>query len=168
MIEKPIEQVRFESDTIDVVVSFEVIEHLFSPRDFLLSCADVFSPGGLLVITCPNVRGFDIVVLQTLSNTVDVEHLNYFHPASLSRLVGACGFEILEVMTPGKLDAELVRKKTLSGKFDLSDQPFLQQILIDEWERVGGAFQQFLAANQLSSHMWLVARKRGESPDDNI
>jgi len=37
---------------------------------------------------------------------------------------------------------------------NLSTQPFLQQILIDEWDRVGGAFQQFLADNQLSSHMW--------------
>ena len=164
VIEERIEKVRLERDTIDVVASFEVIEHLFSPRDFLLSCASILSTGGLLVITCPNVRGFDIVVLQALSNPVSVEHLNYFHPASLSRLLTECGFEVLEALTPGKLDAELVRKKALAGKLDLTTQPFLQQILIDEWERVGDAFQQFLADNQLSSHMWLVARKRGESP----
>jgi len=159
VVEKPIEQVRFERDTFDVVASFEVIEHLFSPRDFLLSCADVLSPGGLLVITCPNVRGFDIVVLQELSKTVDIEHLNYFHPISLSHLVTQCGFETVEVLTPGKLDAELVRKKILTGERDVSSQPFLKQVLIDEWERVGDSFQRFLADNMLSSHMWLVARK---------
>jgi 2-polyprenyl-3-methyl-5-hydroxy-6-metoxy-1,4-benzoquinol methylase/ribosomal protein S27E len=159
VIEKPVEQVRFDSERIDVVASFEVIEHLFSPRSFLLSCANILSPGGLLVITCPNVRGFEIVVLQALSSTVDVEHLNYFHPASLSHLVSRCGFETLEVLTPGKLDAELVRKKILAGELDVSSQPFLKQILVDEWERVGDSFQQFLADNMLSSHMWLVARK---------
>jgi 2-polyprenyl-3-methyl-5-hydroxy-6-metoxy-1,4-benzoquinol methylase/ribosomal protein S27E len=159
VVEKPIEQVRFERDTFDVVASFEVIEHLFSPRDFLLSCADVLSPGGLLVITCPNVRGFDIVVLQALSGSVDTEHLNYFHPISLSHLVTQCGFETVEVLTPGKLDAELVRKKILTGELDVSSQPFLKQVLIDEWERVGDSLQRFLADNMLSSHMWLVARK---------
>ena len=141
-------------------MSFEVIEHLFSPRDFLNSCASIMQPGGLLVLTCPNVKGFDIVALKALSDSVDVEHLNYFHPKSLSYLVEECGFETLEVLTPGKLDAELVRKKILSGEFDISSQPFLKQILLDEWERIGADFQQFLADNLLSSHMWIVARKR--------
>jgi 2-polyprenyl-3-methyl-5-hydroxy-6-metoxy-1,4-benzoquinol methylase len=159
VIEQPIEHVDLNQQTIDVITSFEVIEHLFSPQDFLLACADVLAPGGLLVITCPNVKGFDIVTLQALSNAVDVEHLNYFHPQSLAHLVNRCGFETLEVLTPGKLDAELVRKKILADEFDVSHQPFLEQILIDDWERVGDNFQQFLADNLLSSHMWLVARK---------
>ena len=159
VIEERIEKVRLESDIIDVVASFEVIEHLFSPRDFLLSCAAVLSPGGLLVITCPNVRGFDIVVLQQLSQTVANEHLNYFHPASLYHLVEGCGFEVLEVLTPGKLDAELVRKKILAGELDVSSRPFLKQVLVDEWERIGDRFQKFLTDNMLSSHMWVIGKK---------
>jgi len=159
VIEKPIEQVRLGRNTIDVVASFEVIEHLFSPRDFIMGCAALLSPGGLLVVTCPNIRGFDILVLQALSGSIDHEHLNYFNPVSLSHLVGECGFEVLEVLTPGRLDAELVRKKILSGELDVSSQPFLKQVLIDEWERVGDSFQEFLADNMLSSHMWLVGRK---------
>lgn len=161
-IEKPIEQIHFERETINVVASFEVIEHLFSPRDFLLNCASIMNPGAMIVITCPNIRGFDLMVMETVSDTVDVEHLNYFHPTSLSHLLNQCGFEVLEVLTPGLLDAELVRKKTLKGEIDLSPQPFLKHVLIDEWERVGDSFQQFLTCNQLSSHMWLVARKKGD------
>ena len=160
VIHKPIEQVHFERGTVSAMASFEVIEHLFSPREFLKRCASALVPAGLLVVTCPNVKGFDVVVLQALSDTVDNEHLNYFHPASLGHLLDECGFDVLEALTPGKLDAELVRKKALRGEIDLSKQPFLQQILLDEWEGVGGVFQQFLAANSLSSHMWLVARKR--------
>lgn len=160
VIEKPIEQVRLDVGTVDVVASFEVIEHLFSPADFLSHCASLLTPGGLLVLTCPNVKGFDIAVLQSLSDAVDVEHLNYFHPASLSYLAETCGFEVLEVTTPGKLDAELVRKKALAGMFDIEAQPFLKQVLVDKWEQVGDAFQQFLSDHGLSSHMWLVARKR--------
>ena len=44
-------------------------------------------------------------------------------------------------------------------EIDLAGEPFLRRVLLDEWDRLGWAFQQFLAANGLSSHMWLVARR---------
>ena len=161
VIEKPIEHVDLAGADVDVVASFEVMEHLFAPGDFVEQCARLLKPGGLFIATCPNGQGFDVATLQTLSNTVDPEHLNYFNPDSLSALVRARGFTVLEVRTPGKLDAELVRKRVLAGELDLTGQPFLQHVLVDAWEKVGAAFQDFLAANQLSSHMWLVARRDG-------
>ncbi|MBA3344292.1 MAG: class I SAM-dependent methyltransferase [Gemmatimonadales bacterium] len=160
VLETPIEQVTMEQELADVIVSFEVIEHLFSPRDFLRSCAKLLKPGGLLALTCPSVDGFDVVTLGAVSQVVDPEHLNYFHPSSLSLLYQRCGFEVVELRTPGRLDAEIVRKRTLAGLHDLSGHPFLEQVLLRDWERVGGAFQDFLAANLLSSHMWIAGRKR--------
>lgn len=148
VIEKPVEQVTITN--IDTVVSFEVIEHLFSPRDFLLKCKKILSPNGLLVITCPNGKGFDISVLQNLSDNVGMDHINYFNLHSLSLLVKDCGFEVLEVSTPGKLDVELVQNKVKNGEY--TPIPFIRSLL-DK----GDKFQQFLAGNNLSSHMWLVA-----------
>ena len=69
------------------------------------------------------------------------------------------GLEVLQLMTPGRLDAEIVRKKTLAGKFDLSAKPELKRILLDEWEKEGQAFQDSLEKSLQSSHMWIVARK---------
>jgi 2-polyprenyl-3-methyl-5-hydroxy-6-metoxy-1,4-benzoquinol methylase len=158
VIEAPVEQAELDSE-FDVVTSFEVIEHLFSPRAFIERCTAILRPGGLVVLTCPNVHGFDVEVLGEASATVDAEHLNYLHPASLSALLERCGFTVLEALTPGRLDAELVRKKALSGEFPLDEQPFLRRVLLDDWERVGGAFQDFLADNGLSSNMWVVARR---------
>lgn len=157
VFEKPIEKVD-EIERVGVVASFEVIEHIFSPEAFVRQCARILPTGGLLILSCPSGKGFDVVVMKGISDTVDHEHLNYFNSNSLSHLVEKCGFEVLEVQTPGKLDAELVRKKSLSGAFDLKE-PFLRQVLIDEWEQTGAAFQDFLAENKLSSHLWLVARK---------
>ncbi|CAN5857787.1 class I SAM-dependent methyltransferase [soil metagenome] len=161
ILELPVEKVDFSTMRADVVASFEVIEHLFEPQSFIERCADLVRPGGILVITCPNGRGFDVEVMGPGSDAVDVEHLNYFNPKSLGALVEKSGFEVLEVSTPGKLDAELVRKKVLLGEFSLDGQPFLAQVLIERWDEVGAAFQSFLATNGLSSHMWLVARRRG-------
>ena len=63
----------------------------------------------------------------------------------------------MESETPGRLDAELVRKQALAGEIEL--EGFLRRVLIDDWDRAGDAFQDFLAANGLSSNMWLVARR---------
>jgi hypothetical protein len=77
------------------------------------------------------------VVLRELSSAVDVEHLNHFNPESLSLRVQCSGFDVLEVQTPGKLDAELVRKKVIAGEFDLDDQRSFEQILVENWEQFG-------------------------------
>jgi 2-polyprenyl-3-methyl-5-hydroxy-6-metoxy-1,4-benzoquinol methylase/ribosomal protein S27E len=159
-IAKPFEEVEFGTgERFDAVVCFEVLEHLFSPEAFVRRVQSVLAENGLFVATCPNVLGFDILTLGRLSDSVDAEHLNYFHPGSLATLLARCGFEVLEVVTPGALDAELVRKKALNGEVSLDGQPWLKRILVDEWERVGGAFQAFLAENGLSSHMWACARR---------
>jgi 2-polyprenyl-3-methyl-5-hydroxy-6-metoxy-1,4-benzoquinol methylase len=163
VLETPIEHIQLASeDRFDVVASFEVIEHLFAPRDFARHMVRVLRPGGLLILTCPNGEGFDVEVLGPASNTVDHEHLNYFSPSSLSRLLGAEGLEVLESFTPGKLDAELVRNKILAGEYDVGEQPFLKRVLVDQWEQHGQAFQQYLVSQGLSSNMWIVARKPGE------
>jgi SAM-dependent methyltransferase len=159
VIEQPIEQVRLPDGGADVVAAFEVIEHLFSPREFLNACARNVVPGGLLLLTCPNGRGFEVEVLGPLADTIDTEHLNYFNPASLSRLVSDCGFEVVEVLTPGVLDADIVRNKVLAGKFDLSGQRFLEIVLLERWDELGAALQDFLKEHLLSSHMWVVGRR---------
>ena len=156
VIEAPVERAALA--TADVVTSFEVLEHLFSPRAFVEQCAGVLRSGGLLMLTCPNVYGFDVAMLGESSATVDAEHLNYLHPASLGGLLERCGFAVVESQTPGRLDAELVRKKALAGEVELD--AFLQRVLVDDWERVGDAFQDFLAASGLSSNMWLVGAAR--------
>jgi len=160
-IEETVERVDHKSNgMVDVVVNFEVIEHLFAPGDFVRHMTKFLRPGGLLILTCPNGQGFDIQTLGSASNTVDHEHLNYFNPASLAYLLTACGLEVLESLTPGKLDAELVRNKILNGEYKLTKgEVFLERILLEEWERLGRPFQDFLAQQGLSSNMWLVARK---------
>ncbi|OGQ88408.1 MAG: hypothetical protein A2512_05745 [Deltaproteobacteria bacterium RIFOXYD12_FULL_56_24] len=146
----------------DVVAAFEVIEHLFEPSRLLTGISRVLRPGGLLVLSCPNGQGFDVAVLGPGSKAVDTEHVNLFNPTSLSLLVRTCGFEVLEVSTPGRLDAEFVHDVIVRGEYDVTGQPFLRRVLLDEWERLGSDFQQFLADHQLSSHLWLVARKPAE------
>ena len=157
VIEKPIEMIASGSIVADVIVTFETIEHLFSPKEFLLACRGILRCNGLIFVTCPNMHGFDFSLLREKSKNVGGDHINLFNPQSLELVLEACGFKVLEVSTPGVLDAELVRKSILRGDYDVSSQPFLKRILIDEWHTLGVPFQRFLAKNLLSSHMMAVA-----------
>ncbi|MCA2981645.1 MAG: class I SAM-dependent methyltransferase, partial [Myxococcaceae bacterium] len=159
VLEAPIEKVSLPDGSIDVIASFEVVEHLFDPSAIFRKAADLLRLGGLMIVSVPSCSGFDVQLLREKSSSVDVEHLNYFTPESLSHLFERSGFDTVEVQTPGKLDAELVRSKILSGEFTAPDA-FLQTVLVDRWNDLGGPFQDFLAANCLSSHLWVVARKR--------
>ena len=124
VIEKRIEDIGAELDTVDVVVAFEVIEHLFDPSFFLKAARSKLSKSGLLVLSCPNGLGFDISILGSNSLAVDAEHVNLFNPTSLSKLLEDLGFEVLLSETPGRLDAEFVRDSALKGEIHLD--PFLQ------------------------------------------
>lgn len=143
----------------NVLCSFETIEHVYSPRDFLAACHDLLEAEGLLVLTCPNFEGFDISVLGADSDSLDAEHINMFNPDSLGLLLRSVGFDVVELKTPGELDADLVRQKQKDTGGYLANDPFLHKVLIEEWDRYGEAFQEFLQKSLASSHMWVVAQK---------
>jgi 2-polyprenyl-3-methyl-5-hydroxy-6-metoxy-1,4-benzoquinol methylase len=158
VIEKSIEDVQLEH--VNVFTSYELIEHLFLPKDFLLACGRALPKGGLFILTTPNIKGFDLMVLGKISDNISGPgHLNYFHPESLRYLLESCGFEVIETLTPGQLDVDIVRNKMLSGEFDVSGFPFLKYILIDQSATLRNAFQKFLMEHKLSSSLWMVARK---------
>ncbi len=161
VIEAPFEELDLSVRSIDCIVSFEVIEHVFSPRELIRKSMRLLKKKGLLVIKCPNIKGFHFVVLgKQKAPNFGLEHINMFNTESLTILLEMNGFKVLEMATPGKLDADIVRNQALEGNFDIHVHPFLKQVLIDEWERLGNKFQQFLADNLLSSSMLVVAEKK--------
>lgn len=142
----------------DIVTSFEVIEHTFSPYKFLKKIKLNLKKRGLLFLSCPNGKGFDINVLKERSQAIDSEHVNLFNTNSISLLLSKLNFETIDVFTPGRLDAEIVRDEAIKNGFKLD--PFLKKILIDSWDELGWSFQKFIAENKMSSHMWVVARSK--------
>ena len=97
-------------EKISVIASFEVIEHLYHPIEFIQWCRESLGENGHLLLTCPNISGFDTSILGVLSDSVDHEHLNLFTPKSLSLLLENNGFSIEELTTPGELDVDIVRE----------------------------------------------------------
>jgi 2-polyprenyl-3-methyl-5-hydroxy-6-metoxy-1,4-benzoquinol methylase len=52
------ENIPLADQSVDVIVSFETVEHISSPAAFLDECVRVLAPGGLLIISTPNKKVF--------------------------------------------------------------------------------------------------------------
>ncbi len=145
------------SEKFNAVVAFEVLEHIFSPKQFLGKVFNLMNDNSLLMLTFPAWSGFDASVLREYASTIDHEHLNYFNEKSITLLLNSIGFEILEITTPGELDVEIVRKTSMKNNLKLPK--FIENICIENYDKLGANFQKFLKENKLSSHMMVVAQK---------
>ena len=144
-------------ELFDVIVSFEVIEHIFDPGEFLKKCYKNLKENGVLIMTFPNYNGFDISTLREVSDSISHTHLNYFNEKSISLLLEAAGYTDIGITTPGVMDVDLVRNKILKGLF--APNPFIRDLCIDKPDEVRERFQQFLIEQKMSSNMMVIARK---------
>lgn len=143
----------------DLVVSFEVIEHVFSVEGFLRDLAALARPGGWVLVTGLCGTGFDILTLGPLSKAVSPpHHLNFLSRAGIEALLPRCGLELAAFHTPGRIDLDIVRN-TLAAAGQSPSDPFLRHLIERAPAATQAAFQAFLAESGLSSHLWILARK---------
>ena len=142
-----------------LVTSFEVIEHLVSPADFMINLSSLSKKRGVILITGLFGSGFDIQVLGKNSKAISPpHHLNFITRRGVVSLLERCGLQEVSFTTPGKLDVDIVRNRFLENPNSVSE-PFLRQLFQDDDSNVLSALQKFLTRNNLSSHMWILARK---------
>lgn len=146
-----------DAEGFDVITVWEVLEHVFDPLGVLRRCQGLLRPGGSLVLTTPNVSGFDYLIQGPDStNVLAPVHLNYFNPDSLRTMLGRAGFTGIEITTPGQLDVDIVRNYWEAGGMR-GRHPFLDRLVRGAPE-TAQAFQAFLAAHCLSGNLQAVAR----------
>jgi SAM-dependent methyltransferase len=78
------------SSTVDVVASFQVIEHLWDQEGFLAECRRVLRPGGRLLITTPNRITFS----PGRDTPLNPFHTRELAPAELRDLLTDAGFAV--------------------------------------------------------------------------
>lgn len=151
-------------ESVDLLTMNDLIEHVFSPRDFLDICLRALRPGGVLSLATPNNQGFDFQILkENTENITPPEHLNYFNPESCRCLLESVGFDVMTIETPGILDTQIIQQAVTEQGFQLeASNEYLHFLLIEVGGDVGRAFQKFLSESQLSSHMLAIARKPNE------
>jgi len=155
----PYESYKTKSKFI-AIASFETIEHLYSPYNFLLWVKKYLEVGGYVMMTCPNFAGIEPLALGKESGCVDHEHLNYFSPSSFRILAHRAGFSEIEITTPGSLDIDIL-SAALEDKNNshIKVGSFLNNLFASKNKEMLDNFQEFLRNYKLSSSMLIIARK---------
>jgi len=94
----------------DIVMSLEVIEHLYYPRRLLSAAALCLRPGGVLILSTPYhgyLKNLALSLLGLWDRHFGVHddgwHIKFFSPRTLRRLVEEAGFADLEFRFGGRL-----------------------------------------------------------------
>lgn len=87
---------RFER-SFSVITMWDVMEHLRCPREFLIRAAELLDDDGVLVLKIPGFGRLNFSILRWLPSRSSVllgapDHIQYFTPQSIGRLLGRCGF----------------------------------------------------------------------------
>ncbi len=97
-------------NNFDIVISAEVIEHLFYPRELARYARHCLKPGGFLIITTP-YHGYWKNLLLSLTGKMDAHfttlwdggHVKFFSVKTLSSLLASEGFANLKFDFAGRI-----------------------------------------------------------------
>lgn len=93
---------NFREEKFDVITSFNVIEHLDNPINFLLECKKRLSEDGIVVIGTHDIESDTHKNLKSdwKQITIDGDHLYYFSIGTMTRLAEMCGYEVIRTHKP--------------------------------------------------------------------
>lgn len=119
----------YPPESFDVITSFEVIEHINNPREEMAKFYHLLRKGGIVYITTPNFNSTLRLFLKEYYNVIAYpEHLSYYTPATLRRLMETTGFQTVWIKTTGISPMRFVgslrnRKAPTEGKAGVSPEP---------------------------------------------
>jgi len=90
--------------SIDLILCLDVLEHLVNPWETIRRLDSLLKPGGLLIISVPNIRNYHILVdlafkgkfSYTESGILDRTHLRFFTRASAIELAESAGARVIQ------------------------------------------------------------------------
>ena len=116
----------FQSNSIDACVCIEVLEHLFAPQLAVKEIVRLLRPGGILIVTTPNVgywkRRLELALLarwNPLGDDLAIKepwrdpHIRFFSLIALERMLCSTGLEITKI---GGHEGSLLRDTPWIGR----------------------------------------------------
>lgn len=134
MIQGNLAALPLDDTSVDVVVNFQVIEHLWDQAQFLRECLRVLRPGGELLISTPNRITFS----PGRDTPLNPFHTRELDAAELTELLAEAGFRV-ETMTGVQHGPALTALDTKHGgsfidaqiERALAGQPWPQELTAD-------------------------------------
>ena len=80
-----------EENSCDMIVHYDVLEHIRNVTDFLQACQRALRVGGVMICEMPNMRLYPKNLLL-----LEFEHVNHFTLTTLSKICGQSGLRLIE------------------------------------------------------------------------
>lgn len=91
---------NFAAETFDIITLWHVLEHVTDPKKFLIEVNRLLKKNGILVVEVPNIESIAAKIsLMNWELMAPTEHLFYFNPHTISRLLKETGFSIIKNQT---------------------------------------------------------------------
>jgi 2-polyprenyl-6-hydroxyphenyl methylase/3-demethylubiquinone-9 3-methyltransferase len=104
------EDLRTQLGTFPVAVSLEVVEHLYSPREYVAHAYDVLEDDGRLILSTPYhgyLKNLALAITGRLDQHFtalwDHGHIKFWSIATLSRLLEEGGFQVERIARVGRI-----------------------------------------------------------------
>ncbi|MCH2198876.1 MAG: class I SAM-dependent methyltransferase [Flavobacteriales bacterium] len=106
----------FPEEYFDVITSFEVIEHIYHPTHDVKVIYELLRRGGMHYCTTPNFNALHRYKLKAEYDIIYFpEHLAYFTPKTLKRIMTDAGFRVVKTETTGINLTRIARSKDLNS-----------------------------------------------------
>lgn len=96
---KVYENLKYVRGKYDLIILFEVLEHIENTTKFLKTIRKHLKPNGIFVISVPNVNSLTFKLLGKKHNSYHENHLHYFNQRSLRFELMTNGFNIMKIYT---------------------------------------------------------------------
>jgi 2-polyprenyl-3-methyl-5-hydroxy-6-metoxy-1,4-benzoquinol methylase len=100
----------FPTEPFDILISLEVIEHVYDPRGFVGFCRRALKPGGTLILSTPYHSYFKNLVLAVTGKMDahftalwDSGHIKFWSRRTLTRLLSEKGFAVTDFKGAGRV-----------------------------------------------------------------
>jgi SAM-dependent methyltransferase len=91
----------FPDETFDVITGFDLLEHVYHPREFLAKVQQWLKPGGIVYLGLPNIDSWEAHIFGTYWYGLELpRHLSHFSPRSLRHVFNSLGFQEVSLLTP--------------------------------------------------------------------
>lgn len=102
------------TEKFNIVSFFAVLEHIRNPHFFIEEIKKILVEKGIIYVSVPNINTYYFLRTKWADYSISLEHLIFYSPKTLTKLMDKHGFELLMMKTK---------------KFDLRNQPIHYRII---------------------------------------
>lgn len=159
---------NYKKDFFDVIVSFEVIEHINNPLEEVNNFNKILRSGGAVYLTTPNFNSISRYLLKEKWSVIEYpEHLCYYTPQTLNNLFSKFSFRKKWIKTTGvnlsRFQKSLSKKQGPEKGADGKNIPVSHEKSKDEQLRKQIESNKVLTFAKVMTNSFLAISEKGDS-----